>query len=324
MLAAQRRQCVDDRRIAVVDAGKSTLRAAVFAGGTLLVRRSLPHGLPHPAAPGAQEQVLRRIDDVLELLGHDPFDVLVLAATGVRGIGATETRLQDALGARWGCEAIMENDVVAAYLGALGARPGVLVQAGTGSLVLAACTQGAPVVLDGWGSLAGDRGSGFALGRAGLRAAFAALDGTAPPTSLMPTLTGTDPERTLRELYASGTQTRDVAALAPLVLHAAAEGDEVARGAVESTAAELAALVLAAGRRLEDPQLTGLPVARIGGLFGSALFRDAVARELRAHCPAVHLMDGADDALEGGRLLATTRHDPFTRLLTSAFRNEEP
>src|SRR5699024_10518885 len=54
MLAAQRRQCVDDRRIAVVDAGKSTLRAAVFAGGTLLVRRSLPHGLPHPAAPGAQ------------------------------------------------------------------------------------------------------------------------------------------------------------------------------------------------------------------------------------------------------------------------------
>lgn len=82
--------------------------------------------------------------------------------------------------------------------------------------------------------------------------------------------------------------------------------------------------MLAAGRRLEDPPLTGLPVAAIGGLFDDALFRETAARALRAHCPAVRLRDMADDALEGGRLLATTRHDPFTRLLTSAFRNEEP
>src|SRR5699024_563699 len=169
----------------------------------------------------------------------------------------------DALERRWGCEALVVNDVIAAYLGALGSRPGILLEAGTGSLVVGIADGRVPVVLDGWGSLAGDRGSGFALGRAGLRAAFAALDGTAPPTSLTPALTGPDPERTLRELYASSTQTRDVAALAPLVLHAAAEGDEVARGAVDAVAAELVALVLAAGRRLEDPPLTGLPVAAI-------------------------------------------------------------
>ena len=38
-----------------------------------------------------------------------------------------------------------------------------------------------PVVLDGWGHLGWDRGSGFALGRAGLRAAFDSLDGLARP-----------------------------------------------------------------------------------------------------------------------------------------------
>lgn len=323
MLGAQRRQCVDDRRIAVIDAGKSTMRAAVFAGGTQLSRRSTPGGLPHPEALGAQEHVLRRVDDMLEPLDHGPYDVLVLAATGIRGIGEPETHLQAALSRRWSCEVIVENDVVAAYLGALGTRPGILVQAGTGSLVLAVSEESAPVVLDGWGHLAGDRGSGFALGRAGLRAAFAAIDGAGPTTSLTAMLSGADPEQIIRELYASGAQTRDVAALAPLVLHAAVAGDGVALDAVVGAAAELVALVLAAGRRLDDPQLARLPVARIGGLFDDALFRDTVARELRAHCPDVRLLDGAGDALDGGRLLAITRHDPFTCLLTSAFRNEE-
>lgn len=323
MLGAQRRQRVDDRRIAVIDAGKSTTRAAVFAGAVQLARRSTPGGLPHPEAPGAQEHVLRRIDDTLEPLDHGPYDMLVLAATGIRGIGEREIHLQTALSRRWDCEVIVENDVVAAYLGALGARPGILVQAGTGSLVLAVSAESAPVVLDGWGHLAGDRGSGFALGRAGLRAAFAALDGAGPTTSLTATLTGADPERTIRELYASSTQARDVAALAPHVLRAAADGDEVALGAVAGAATDLVALVLAAGRRLGDSQLTRLPVARIGGLFEDALFRDTVARELHARRPAARFLDGAGDALDGGRLLATTQNDPLNRLLTSAFRNEE-
>src|SRR5699024_4492558 len=148
-----------------------------------------------------------------------------------------------------------------------------------------------------------DRGSGFALGRAGLRTAFAAIDGTGEATSLTPLLAGPDPERTIRALYASEEQTREVAALAPPVLRAAAGGDGLALAAVERRAAE--------------------PVAGIGGLFEDALFRGTVQRGLRAQLPHARLADAAGDALEGGRLLASTRHEPLTRLLTSAFRNEE-
>lgn len=323
MVGAQRRKYVDDRRIAVIDAGKSTTRAAVFAGEALLERRSLHVGFPHPEAPGAHDAVLRAVHETLELLGDGPYDVLVLAATGIRRIGTTEFRVQAALAQHLQCEVLIENDVIAAYLGALGPRAGILVQAGTGSLVVAASERTPPVVLDGWGYLAGDRGSGFALGRAGLRTAFAAVDGTGPPTALRPLITGDDPEQTIRSLYGSGSQARDIAALAPAVLRAAADGDDPALLAVKAVAAELVAMVLAAGRQMADPQLAVLPVAETGGLFENDLFRTTVERGLHEQLPHVRLLHSASDALEGGRLLATTGHEPLTRMLTSAFRNEE-
>src|SRR5699024_6110905 len=143
--------------------------------------------------------------------------------TGIRRLGTAELDLQTDLARRVGCDVLVHNDVVAAHLGALGPSPGILVQAGTGSLVLGIAHGRGPVCLDCRGHLAGDRGSGVALGRSGVQAACAALDGTGPATALTPELTGTDPERTLAELYASATPTRDVAALAPRVLRIAAD-----------------------------------------------------------------------------------------------------
>src|SRR5690625_3817501 len=67
MVGALPRQRVDGDRIAVIDAGKSTLRAAVFAGEQMLARHDEPEGLPHPEAPGAQEAVLRSEEHTSEL-----------------------------------------------------------------------------------------------------------------------------------------------------------------------------------------------------------------------------------------------------------------
>lgn len=324
MPAALPRHRLGGDHIVVIDAGKSTLRAAHFAGERLLARHDEPEGLPHPENAGAHEVVLDRVEQALHRLGHGPCRTLVLAATGIRRIGAPESRLRTALERRLDCEVLLANDVVAAYLGALGPRPGVLLQAGTGSLVLAVTEGRDPVLLDGWGHLAGDRGSGFALGRAGLRAAFGALDGLAPPTALTAMLLGAGPEQTIRDLYASSAQTRDVAALAPLVLRAAGEGDDVALAAVREVAGALVEMAAAAGARLGDTQLTLLPVAAVGGLFADELFRSTVAGALREQLPHTELRSGAGDALQGGRLLATTRDDPVTRQLTSAFRKESP
>ncbi|GAA1316196.1 N-acetylglucosamine kinase [Brachybacterium tyrofermentans] len=362
MVGAPPQQPITSDRIAVIDAGKSTLRAAVFAGDRLLAHHDEPGGLPHPHAPGAQNTVVERVTGILDRLGHAPYRTLVLAATGVRSIGPYESRLRDALAEQLGCEVLLENDVVAAYLGVLGPRPGVLVQAGTGSVVLAVDADHAPVLLDGWGHVGGDRGSGYALARAGIRAAFSALDDLAPPTALTRLLLGEDPELALHDLYSSSTPIQCVAALAPKVLHAAAgthgsdgpggahgadgadgsdraaetdeideiddpggtgelqEPDAAALAVVTEVADELVATVLAAGRRLGDPQLATLPVVAVGGLFADDLFRDAVARSLREDTAGAELSLGDGDALHGALLLATTRAEPITRQLTAAFR----
>lgn len=323
MLGAPPRQRAAAHRIAVLDAGKSTTRAAVFEGADLLGQSTLPRGFPHPDAPGAQKHILRIVDDALGPLGHGPYDVLVLAATGIRRIGACETQMRDSLSRRWRCPVLLENDVVVAYLGALGPRAGILMQAGTGSLITAVTEGRAPVILDGWGHLAGDRGSGFALGRAGLRAAYAAWDGIGPPTELVTILIGDAPEQRIRDLYATDSPIRAVAALAPHVLRAASAQDRVALEAVDTIAAELLTQVLAAAATLEDPALDALPVAGVGGLFEDPLFRATITRKLHILAPRAQLLPRTGDALEGGRLLAVTRENPFTRLLTSAFRNEE-
>lgn len=306
-----------------VDAGKSTVRAAVFAGERVLARHGDEVGLPHPETPGARAHVLERVPEILRSLEHGPYDVVVLAATGIRAIGAAERTLQTMLAEHLECDVIVENDVVAAYLGALGTSPGVLAQAGTGSLVLGAAEGHRPVHLDGWGHLAGDRGSGFALGRAGLRASCSALDGTGPETALTARLTGPDPEQVIRDLYASRSPVKDVAALAPAVLRTSAGGDQVALDVVAAIADELVDMVLAAAGRLGDPQLTELPVTAVGGLFADRHFAGTVAAHLRERRPGVELRESAGDALDGGRLLATARHHPITRLLTTVFRNED-
>ena len=61
------------------------------------------------------------------------------------------------------------SDVEAALLGALGSRPGVLVLAGTGSIVLGRDGHGRLARAGGLGPLIGDEGSAFWLGREWLR-----------------------------------------------------------------------------------------------------------------------------------------------------------
>jgi N-acetylglucosamine kinase-like BadF-type ATPase len=70
----------------------------------------------------------------------------------------------------------VETDVFITYIGAIGAGPGVLVIAGTGSIALARRQDGTMVRAGGWGSTFGDEGSGFWIGREAVRTALRAND----------------------------------------------------------------------------------------------------------------------------------------------------
>jgi N-acetylglucosamine kinase-like BadF-type ATPase len=312
-------------RVAVLDAGASTLRAAVFEGEDELTRRTEHQGLPHPGAAAARAVIRERVAALLARLGHGPYSAVVLATTGIRRIGDSEQELREDLAAQLGTEVVLANDVVAGYLGALGPAPGLLLHAGTGSLVLALPERGEPVVLDGWGHLAGDRGSGFMLGRAGLRAAFDAVDGLAGPTRLTELLLGRDPEQVITDLHSSSVLVREVAGFAPHVLRAAAEGDATAQRLVEESVDALVRTGLVALERAgttgrePEPDEEPLHVAGVGGLFADAHYRRVLTARVRSDLPRAELHLGGGDPLRGGLLLRTTAEEELTLSLGRAF-----
>jgi N-acetylglucosamine kinase-like BadF-type ATPase len=71
---------------------------------------------------------------------------------------------------------IIESDAFIASIGAIGVDPGVLLIAGTGSIVIGRSREGSMFRVGGWGPHFGDDGSGFWIGREAVRAALRAVD----------------------------------------------------------------------------------------------------------------------------------------------------
>ena len=71
---------------------------------------------------------------------------------------------------------IIESDAFIASIGAIGIDPGVLLIAGTGSIVIGREKDRTMFRVGGWGPHFGDEGSGFWIGREAVRAALRAID----------------------------------------------------------------------------------------------------------------------------------------------------
>jgi N-acetylglucosamine kinase-like BadF-type ATPase len=156
--------------------------------------------------------------------------------------------------------------------------------AGTGSIAYGRNAAGVTARTGGWGYLLGDEGSGYALVLAGLQAVVRAADGRGDATALTERLLGhlglSQPQELVPAVYRSGRDRAALAALAPLILATAEEGDALAVRLMMRAADELAALVAAVVCKLGlAPQ--ALPLALAGGvLLGSAFYRQAVLRAL--------------------------------------------
>jgi N-acetylglucosamine kinase-like BadF-type ATPase len=209
---------------------------------------------------------------MLSALGDVPKDRV--AAVGIGVAGATASHSRD-----WLLEvvsAVLPNTCVVpsadyeiALVGALGQRLGVIVLAGTGALAYGVNAAGETALAGGWGYLLGDEGGGYWLGHEGLQAVLRADDGRGPGTSLAAALLPALGLPTARDLipwlYHGGTpRTAEIAALAPLVLEAAEDGDSSAASIVTRGAHELARASGAVKGRLG---YTDAPIAFAGGLL---------------------------------------------------------
>jgi N-acetylglucosamine kinase-like BadF-type ATPase len=254
-----------------VDAGGTWLRvlAADGRGRRLIIRRPASQDLR--AALGA---VWRRRG-----LGRAGVAHLVVATRGVWT--ASERRAAAASLRSLARRVTVLSDAEAAHLGALGGRPGLLVLAGTGSIVLGRGVRGRWVRAGGLGPLFGDGGSAFALARDWLAAA--------------------DPARARRLAHAPDAVAR-IAALAPRVLRLARQGRGPARLAVTRGALALALTMLATAReaRLSPP----ISVSWAGSLLEDSAYRSRVWRAARGLGLSIAPVAPRESALQAAARLA--------------------
>jgi N-acetylglucosamine kinase-like BadF-type ATPase len=294
-------------RVIAVDLGKSRCRVVV-------------DGVPGAArdgvgAPGlaASDGVRAALDAILPLLvGIDAtsIDALGVGAAGAWTAPGAASALARGLSAELGLPAVVASDVVTAHVGALDGGEGVLLIAGTGAAALGIDGDAARLV-DGWGPELGDFGSGSWLGREALRAVLRASAGLASDTALSEALAGSI--GTASDiggwLAQSGSLPRRLAALAPLVLTTAEDGDRVAGEIVAEGIRLLTASAVGATARSRE-------VAVHGGLTDNAWFRGALTAALQS--ANLQVVSAHGDALAGARLLAVRRDLPHERFVHRA------
>jgi N-acetylglucosamine kinase-like BadF-type ATPase len=223
-----------------------------------------------------------------------PLDRVAVGLAGLDtpcGVAEGTALVQDALRLA-GVEAaqvLAENDGLIALRGAAAGGRGLLLVAGTGSIAYA--TDGARFVrAGGWGHRVGDEGSAHQIVQRALAAAFRSFDGLLPRTELPGYLcraAGVPDMYELYEwLYRPGVGVDAIAALAPAVDQAAADGDPVAAAILEEAGQSLAGLAGATARQAGLLDGRPFPVFLVGGVLQhSTRVRESLLEALKANCP---------------------------------------
>jgi glucosamine kinase len=291
-----------------VDAGQTEIRVALAGERDPRRAARAPGVLRLDGAAVGADQVAGALVAAVDALGPLPaVDAIGVGLSGFEAAREEDLRdLDELLRARVGAARVtIASDGVTSLLGALGERLGAVVAAGTGTVCVARGPQRWAKV-DGWGSLLGDAGSGFAIGRSGLDAVLRELDGRGGSKALLAAAEQRFGEASgiAEAVYRSPVPTRTVASFARDVAHVAAEGDAAARSILEDAGRQLAVTACAALERAFDPG-EAAAVSHSGSVFAAGpLLVDAFADELARRRPDAKLLPPGGDALAGAALLA--------------------
>lgn len=193
-----------------------------------------------------------------------------------------------------------------ALFGALGNQDGVILIAGTGSICYGKKKDGTRVRCGGWGHLIDDGGSAYAIARDGLAVAVQSYDGRRLDTTLQDMifqkLEINSAEALIPIIYSASMDKAKIAALAPIVMEAAAQGIPSAIEILDQNVIKLADLADTALKKLE---LTRGKIALMGGvLTQSDDMRIRTIRELKNRYPDVECIQAKEDAAAGAVMMA--------------------
>jgi N-acetylglucosamine kinase-like BadF-type ATPase len=220
----------------------------------------------------------------------------------------------------------IDHDCRIALAGSLSGRAGIVLIAGTGSACYGRSADGNSWRAGGWGDLLADEGSGGWLGWQALRAAVRSFDGRERPSRLVHDILDLFELRhmddIMHRIYHVGLSRKERAALAPLVMSAARNNDEVAQQLIHEAVEELALSVWAAATRLEmhdQPE-----VAIVGGLYNvEDIFAAPLRAAIKNKLPGCHIQPPELSPVIGACLLALQQIGVDPQTITSALRASE-
>jgi N-acetylglucosamine kinase-like BadF-type ATPase len=317
-MGARRQDTVGAARYLAVDVGGTSTRAVVVgADGSALGYGSAGSGNPTSSGSAlAAEAIVAATAGALQRAGVAAGQVADTAIAIAGGDGTIGRQLHaELLEAGLPAGLTFEPDLLAAFHSGTTATAGYVLVAGTGAGAIRIRDDRIDGRCDGLGWLLGDAGSGFWIGHHGVLAAVAELDGRGPPTALT--------DLVLADLGVQGTTERtaqaratglrgvvdavyrlrpvELARLAPVVLHAAAAGDDVAGDIVARAAAELAATLAVV---LVD-DLDG-PLVLSGSILSQPVIGDPVVESYRTQRPGGDVAT-VSDGLAGAAVLVLRR-----------------
>jgi N-acetylglucosamine kinase-like BadF-type ATPase len=150
----------------------------------------------------------------------------------------------------------VESDARIALEGAFSGHSGSILIAGTGSIMFGKDSEGNIHRVGGFGRFIGDEGSGFMLGRKGLIALAKSFDGRGEETKLGKLVKDQfgidDPSKLITEIYKNKF---DIASVAPLVMKAAENSDEICDKILEEEAEELVLHIQAMKKLLNEEEM---------------------------------------------------------------------
>ncbi len=272
--------------IVAVDGGGSKTDAVLASLGPAGALQILGRGRSGPSnlRLAGKDRALRHLEQAISMaLNEAGFSgaVIDLGVFALAGSGFGDVRSELKLWAeRFGSFKRIEiiHDAEPVLHAATSTGQGVALIAGTGSVAMALDPGGRKRVFGGWGHWFGDQGSGYDLGRKALAVASEIQDGMGPDSSLHQVLLEHFNIQNLRDvlqrLAVADDVRQQIAALAPVVMDTAEQGDSAALQILNQGADHLSRLVLslvrASGFEREYPL----------ALAGSLVCRNQHYREL--------------------------------------------
>ncbi len=283
--------------IGVDGGGTSTVaRLADLQGNVISIVKAGPSNLSTSGPEKCAETLTGAITDACSeaSIALDSVQIVVYGTAGA-GRKADQDRLRDAILSLWNSlpkqprnlHVIGDADI--ALESAHGGDPGIIIIAGTGSIIYGRDTDGSIKRSGGWGPVIGDPGSGTAIGLRALRYAASTLDGCVEATYLMKLIaetTGiTSQESLINKVYREKYHPSEAA---PLVFQAAARNDKNALDIINESARELVEMLRCGVKKFSFDSV--VPVAYIGGVLQSdTVYPEIVSDLIRQHIPDVDI-----------------------------------